>query len=1057
MKNYVVYHLHSDFSNFNATGADSVTKFEDYVNRAKELGMKAIAFSEHGNILSWVKKKQTVEKAGLKYIHANEIYMTETLDEKKRDNYHMMLIAKNYDGVLELNELSSRSYQRDGHYYYDPRLSMEEVMNTSDNIIVTSACLASLLWKGRVRLGREEAASRFVKWMTDNKHRCFFEVQYHDIDDQRAFNRYLYELHKETGVPLIAGTDTHALNIEHQKVRQMFMKTKGISYGDEDSFDLTFKSYDELVEAFEKQGELEESVYLQAIENTNVMANMVEEFELDYSYKYPKVSKDSQRDFNAAIKQGINERGLKNLSEETIDIYKARIKEEKQVYKEVGAIDYMLLQKKIIDWAKEQKIYPGYGRGSVSGSLVAYLMGITEMDSVKHNLNFARFMSKERISLADIDVDWPPSRRQEVIDYVASLENELDNFYFSEIITYGTFGYKGAITVMFKEFGLSNDEVKSLTRPIDEKKEAHFDSLMKKYRNQYPEAMWYAERLVGVMSNVGSHASGFVVSPVDLRTHMGTVMTSKDSVHPVSAINMKEIDGLNFVKLDILGLSSIELTNETCEMAGLDRLTPDKSNALDMDVWNSMLDTTLSVFQFESETAESYYRRLFNPDTITTLKKSIGENLDLMNLFSIGNAAIRPSGNSYRDALAQGKVVDYGHEALNNFLAPTASRMIFQEQIIQFLMEFCGYSGGEADLVRRAIGKKQKEQLDIYVPQIKERFIETMVNQHNTEASEAEELVQSFLQVINDASDYGFSINHSHAYSYIGYINAYLRHHYPLEFGAVQLQILATEAKEGYKEKTAAVTSYLKTRGITVVPPKFRYAKSKYAVDKEENKIFKDTKSIKGVQTTAGDNLYSLRDRQYNSFTELLVDVTEGSLANKTSILNLIKLNFFSEFGGNAKLLKVYEEFDSGKNKYDKKHVDKTKEKRLPLLIDLEKSLEDESLSITEQIAAELDLLEYIQTDLSSLDRQAILVTAVDTKYSPRLSVMRLRDGETTQIKMSKLNYFTREGSARLVPGDVVKFTSTVRKNKTRKTDTGWEKLEETELWLNSFEMVAEL
>lgn len=159
--------------------------------------------------------------------------------------------------------------------------------------------------------------------------------------------------------------------------------------------------------------------------------------------------------------------------------------------------------------------------------------------------------------------------------------------------------------------------------------------------------------------------------------------------------------------------------------------------------------------------------------------------------------------------------------------------------------------------------------------------------------------------------------------------------------------------------------------------------------------------------------MYSLRDRQYNSFTELLVDVTEDSLANKTRILNLIKLNFFSEFGGNAKLIKVYEEFDSGKNKYDKKHVDKTKEKRLPLLIDFEKSLDDESLPLSEQIAAELDLLEYIQTDLSSLDRQAILVTAVDTKYSPRLSVMRLRDGETTQIKMrqAQLLYTRRKRS----------------------------------------------
>ena len=399
--NYVIYHLHTDLSNAGSTGADSVTKAEAYIEKAKELGMKAIAFSEHGNILGWVKKKQMVEKAGLKYIHANEIYMTETLDEKIRDNYHMMLIARNLDGVKELNKLSSLAYEKDGHFYYDPRLSMGEVMNTSDNIIVTSACLASILWKGRVNRKREDAANRFVEWMAENKHRCFLEVQYHDIDDQKTFNEYLINLSKETGIRLIAGTDTHALDQDHYKVRQHLMKAKGVSYGYEDDLDLTMKSYDELVEMFEKQGVIESDLILEAIENTNVMADMVEEFELDYSYKYPKISKNSEKEFLEAINKGIKERKLNKLPKEKKQIYKERVQEELSVYREVGAIDYMLLQKNIIDHARSKGIEHGYGRGSVSGSLVAYLMKITEIDSVKHNLSFSRFMSKERISLAD--------------------------------------------------------------------------------------------------------------------------------------------------------------------------------------------------------------------------------------------------------------------------------------------------------------------------------------------------------------------------------------------------------------------------------------------------------------------------------------------------------------------------------------------------------------------------------------------------------------------------------------------------------------------------------
>src|SRR5690606_21821120 len=254
MENYVVYHIHSDISNLTAgTGADSITKYEDYVKRAGELGMSAMAISEHGSVMNWVKKKETIEGEGMKYIHANEIYLTQHIDKEKgliRDNFHYMLIAKNYDGLLELNKLTSDSYNReDGHFYYNPRITFDELKGTSDNIIMTSACLASPLWRlynkayGEFAIKDKEAKrelEELLSWMGDNKHRMFFEIQYHAHPQQVEFNRMLLRLSRELDIPLIAGTDTHALNDEHAKGRQLFLKSKGADYGDEDTFDLTF-------------------------------------------------------------------------------------------------------------------------------------------------------------------------------------------------------------------------------------------------------------------------------------------------------------------------------------------------------------------------------------------------------------------------------------------------------------------------------------------------------------------------------------------------------------------------------------------------------------------------------------------------------------------------------------------------------------------------------------------------------------------------------------------------------------------------------------------------
>ena len=223
--NYTVYHLHSDLSN-GVTNIDSVTKYDQYIEYAASLGMKAIGFAEHGSIFQFIKKKECVEKHKMKYIHASEFYVTATLDEKIRDNKHCVLIAKNYNGFQELNSLSSKSFNRtDGHHYYVPRITLKELMDTSDNILITTACIGGLLYEGDI-----ETRKQFLGFLIKNKHRCFLEVQHHADEHQGKYNQYLLKLNQKYNIPLIAGTDTHALNEEHLEGRKILQLSKNVRF-----------------------------------------------------------------------------------------------------------------------------------------------------------------------------------------------------------------------------------------------------------------------------------------------------------------------------------------------------------------------------------------------------------------------------------------------------------------------------------------------------------------------------------------------------------------------------------------------------------------------------------------------------------------------------------------------------------------------------------------------------------------------------------------------------------------------------------------------------------
>lgn len=1010
--NYVVFHCHTMLSN-GTTIMDSVTRFSDYVNEAKKCGMTALAISEHGSVFEWKHKKDAIEAAGMKYIHAEEFYLTESIiwrtvdsanyhpenyddlvkaarksakgdekkfseslsrkidkaladvlkangikrkkgackvffdernlkekdgvwyanyidsdiilpidissvvkerDEKRRDNYHCVLIAKNYEGFLELNKLMSISFNNDGHNYYSPRITFDELFATSDNIIISTACVASPLCRGT-----DTAKQKYLDFLIKNKHRVFLEVQHHDTDKQRAYNLELYELSKKYGIPMIAATDTHCLNKVHELGRKYYQLRKDITFDDEAGWDLTWKTFDQLVDAFEVQGALPKEVYMEAINNTNVMADMVEPIELDKSFKYPRISKNAAEDLYKKIYDCAREK--KPLMERhTPEEIKARLDMEFETYKSIDACDYMLLEKYIVDWCHSNDIWLGPGRGSVTGALSAYAMGITEMDSLKYDLKFWRFMSKDKYSLADIDLDHAKADREKVKYFLLHDHLDLPNIKTAEIITFNTIQLKGAIRDMGGALNMPLDVVDKIAKAVHEVtvEEEKFSTIDDSYRKKYPKLFELVDIVTGVVTSIGSHPSGVLVADRDIYSELGCCYL-KDDPYPVCVLNMKELDSLNWVKWDVLGLDNVGIINNTCKLANIPRVNPDNIPEDDVNVWNSIRDDTSLIFQWNSNFGSQTMKKLFSDETIAKIKK-VYPNITYIDLFSFGNALIRPCGKSQYDSAVNGDITPTGVKDIDDLLSSELNRCLFQEDIMSFVMQFCGYNFIQADKLRKIIGKKlgTKEQ----IPIVKKAFEDNAKVKYNLTDEKSEEIIEPVLQCILDATRYSFSKNHAYAYSWIGYMCGYLRYYYPIEYLASCLDIFADNDK-----KTNEAVAYANKLRVTIFPPKFGHANANYMPDKENNAIYKGMKSIKYMNSDIANELYDIaKSRTFDSFTDVLYAIKDADIGiDARQMKSLIQLDFFDCFGNAKELLRIYNMFNDFFKKGEASSISKDK------------------------------------------------------------------------------------------------------------------------------------
>lgn len=972
---------------------DSATKFQDYIDRAVQLGQTAIAFTEHGNIYQWVAKKMACDKAGIKYLHGVECYLTEQLYEypdanelwreaqsgrneqdakkalaemmesgkkKVRDNYHTILIAKNYDGILEINNLVSLS-NGDDHFYYKPRITFEEFLGISDNVIKISACLASPLNKMSVRHPMYEKLL---------KHYDYFEVQAHNFGEQISYNCHLAEMSKKYGIPLIAGTDTHSIDAYKAECRSIMQLAKHIEFADEDSFDLTYKTYDELVEMFRIQGALPEQVFLEAIENTNRMADSVEPFELDISFKYPKLYGNAAED-KAVFEDTIRKNFQSKIDEgaitpEQIQNFKDAIKEECRVFDKIDMSGFMLFMSELVTWCKSNGIPIGFNRGSCGGSRVAYVTNTTDLNPETWHTVFSRFCNEDRKEIGDIDIDVSPSDRDKVYEYIINRFGQEKTAF---ILAIGTIKSKGCIDEICRALGVKwnkehqRDErgfrkalellkdnsasvrfgdhpdgcelyhfdengtliiskqfehipgielVKQFTKEYSKLKEENekifqknpwvgkvnteikdlFELDEEKARSQYPEVFYYYDGLLDVAISQSMHPAGIVASPITLRDHYGTFLSEGKEI---LQIDMECVHEAGLVKYDILGLKNIEIIKDTYALIGKPYPKSHEINWNDDAVWNDMLRSPIGIFQFESAFAFDSLRK-FKTHSIYDM--------------SLVTACIRPSGASYRDELLQRKPHHNPSPIIDDLLKDNLGYLIYQEDTIKFLQQICGLSGSEADNVRRAIGRKQKDRLEAALPDILEGYCSKSSQPRNI----AEEEAKEFLQIIEDSASYQFGYNHSIGYCMIGYLCAYLRYYYPAEFITAYLNNANNE--DDIKNGSALAELY----GIQIVPPRYGISKDRYVYDKDRNVIAKGINSIKYMNSTVANELYDLAKRSDpKTFMSLLTLMNNETSIDTRQRDILIKIDFFVDFGNVTELSRIASIFVFFKNGTAKK------------------------------------------------------------------------------------------------------------------------------------------
>ena len=900
MSQFVHLHLHTDYSML-----DGACDVEQLCQHVKQLGMPAVAMTDHGNIFGAVHFVNAAHKAGIKPIVGCELYICKKDDHDiqrtppDNDTYnHLLVLAENEEGYRNLAKITSEASLHG--FYYKPRVSKKFLAEHSKGLIGLSGCLkgevAEFLMEGKYDAARSAAASYSDLFGKDN---FFLEIQDQGLEMEHRIHPDLFRLEKELGLPLVATNDSHYLcedDAHAQDVMVCIQTGKSIQDTNRMKFQGTqfyVKSHDEMYRVFKDAPDVLSrtlaiaercNMRLEKVSNPFPHFDVPEGFTLD-SY-FEQVTREGFARRMEVLRVAHEQGRLRHALPE----YEQRLARELATIQQMKFSGYFLIVWDFIRYAKERNIPVGPGRGSAAGSLVSYSLGITDLDPLQHELFFERFLNPERISMPDIDIDFCMNRRDEVIAYVTQKYGR-ENV--AQIITFGTMAAKAAIKDVGRAMDMPYADVDRIAKMVPttlniKLEQAIKDSpaLQQAYESdtQVRELINTARKLEGLVRNAGVHAAGVVISPRPLTELVPLYRTKNDEI--VTAFDMVAIEKMGLLKMDFLGLTTLTILDDTLkliaqtggETIGLHDIPLDNQETYER-VFHRAL--TSGVFQFESHGMRDVLRR-YKPNSID----------DLTAL----NALYRPGPiqggmiDDFIDRKHGRKKIEYELPELKDILDETQGVIVYQEQVMRIANQLAGYSMGEADVLRRAMGKKIASEMAAQ----RERFVNGAVHRGYPHKK-----IEKVFDLMEQFAAYGFPKAHSAAYALLAYHTAYLKTHYPVEFMAALLTSVT-----GNTDDVVKYINECREMEIAVEPPDINVSDANFTPHGKAIRF--GLAAVKNVGHNAIESIVAGRKQlgRYRSLYEFCEKV-DLRLLNKRVLESLVKSGALDTFGRRAQLMAV--------------------------------------------------------------------------------------------------------------------------------------------------------
>lgn len=988
---YNNYHKHTHYSNIKTL--DCISKPEDYMKRAVELGHTIYFTTEHGFQGNIYEAHTLCEQYGLKCVYGVEAYYVDDMrDKTSRSNYHLMLVAMNNNGRKEINKIMSLA-NTDG-FYYKPRIDLKCLLSlTPTDVVVTTACVASPMFKS------DNWEDGFLKPVFEHFGKnLYLEVQNHNEDVQIRHNTRLLKVKEKYGIGLIHANDSHYIRPEDAKYRDLFLNAKGMYYEDESNFILDYPDSDTIVDRYRIQGVLNDEQIKEALNNTLVFDN-AESINLDKEFKIPKITDGNSDMVLRKIICDAWKEEKKSVPQERIKEYEQAIYYEMDIIKNCGMADYFILDHKIIKKAVNEynAVLTRSGRGSAVSFYVNRLLGLTEIDRLKSPITLypTRFMSAERIlssrSLPDIDLNFADV--EPVIKASKDILGE-DGVYY--MVAYKPLQESSAFRLWCKANGYHIDDYNDVAKDL----ENHLED--KKWKQVIEDSKIFR----GVIESIAPSPCSFLLLDKPISEEVGLIRVGNATNYTMCcAIDGYNCDVYKYLKNDYLTVKVYEIIDKVYKLIGrpIDDISTLMSNCDDKvwDIYANALTTTIN--QSDSDFGKQTLKR-YKPTSLAEMSAWV--------------AAIRPGFASLLNNFLDRLPYTTGVKELDDILEDSFHYLTYQESIMKYLVWLGIEEKGTYDIIKKIAKKKFKEK---ELEELKTKLLNGWVKNVGSEDGFADTW-----KVVEDAAHYSFNASHSLSVAIDSIYGAYLKSHYPLEYFSVVLTLYADDI-----DRTSKLIEELPYFGVTIQPIKYSKSGSSYTMDKETNTIYKGISSVKYCNSQIAEELLELSKNKYDSFIDLLKDIKEKTSVNSRQLDILIKLNFFSDFGKNSYLLginDIYDKFANAKiiakkkmeelgvseylmTKYAAKET-KSQYRDLDnqgLIKELCSKISNESIGIIEQVSSEIEFLGYVDYTNKDISKDYYIVIEFDDSRSatrPYCTIYRINDGEKIETRVNRSNVF---------------------------------------------------